>query len=132
MTDKLIKYYTEPGKRTSISAEFAARFGKTPAEIMTQVRRMMIHPNEDMDNFSSSNWPRWLTVGDLEKEFKDHDIVAGTCRHFAMLPVAIMRAKTSRRAAGMDLPTILTRSLMIFMKATGSRNIGTTGGRWRM
>jgi len=92
MTDK-IKYYTKPAKRTAVSAEFAARFDKTPTEIMNQARQIMIHPNENSEKYSSQDWPHWITVSDLEKEFKNHNIILGTCRHFAMLPVAIMREK---------------------------------------
>jgi len=88
-----LTYYTEQSSRSAVSAAFAAKFGATPKEIIAQVRRMMIHPCENPNNFSDANWPAWHTAAALENEFKSHSIVAGHCGHYTKLAVAIMRAK---------------------------------------
>ncbi|MDR0449446.1 MAG: transglutaminase domain-containing protein [Rickettsiales bacterium] len=87
------KYYSTQSPRSKISAAFAAGFPADPLEIMKQVRKSLIHPCENPAYFFHSNWPWFSNAANIEHELKTQKIVAAKCREFAMLSVAVMRAK---------------------------------------
>ncbi|MGN0929401.1 MAG: transglutaminase-like domain-containing protein [Alphaproteobacteria bacterium] len=92
MTD-LKKYYLEQSNRSKISKKFADEFPDTPNEIMKKVRKLIFHPVECIDNFDDENWPRYFIIKELEEKLKKQTLVAGKCREYTLLSVAVMRAK---------------------------------------
>ena len=105
----LKEYYSRQSGRAVASAGFAAEFGDSPDRIMARVRRILFHPCELPENFSAENWPAWPLVADLEKEIGRHKIVAGICRHFTMLCVAVMRAKNIPARSRCGFATYFTK-----------------------
>ncbi len=89
----LIEYYKKQSDISKISKKFADRFSDVPVEIITWVRKHMIHPCENPYNFNDKNWPRLTTGRDIEKTLMTQQFAFGTCRAFTLACVAIMRAK---------------------------------------
>lgn len=89
----LIEYYKEQSDVSRISEKFADRFSNVPVEIITWVRKNMIHPCENPYNFDKKNWPRPNSAKDIEDAFMTQQFASGTCRAFSLACVAIMRAK---------------------------------------
>lgn len=88
-----IEYYKKQSDKSKISKRFANRFSNNPGDIITQVRKKMIHPCENPYNFNEKNWPRLDTGKDIESAFMTQQFAFGTCRAFSLACVAIMRAK---------------------------------------
>ncbi|MDR2902077.1 MAG: hypothetical protein LBU87_03115 [Lactobacillales bacterium] len=85
-------YYKEHSDYSKISKKFAEKIGKKPVDIITKIRHLMVHPCECKYHFSAQNWPGFRTAIKIENEFETQKLVAGKCREFTLLCVAVLRS----------------------------------------